>query len=89
MKTCDHCNKREAKINTGISRHPEKTILRLRCLKCFYVEQQISETQDWRDVHLKNYAVENDLVKRPEETKTNLNNRCKIYLAKRGFIFHD
>jgi len=87
MILCDHCNTRSAKINTGISRDPKKTISRLRCLKCFYVEQQMLGAQDWRDLHLKNYAIENDLVQRKEETKTNLNNRCKIFLSKRGFIF--
>jgi len=87
MNTCGHCNLREAKINTGISRNPSETVLRPRCLNCFYVEQQMSGEQDWRDLDLKSYATENDLTQRPEETKTNLNNRCKIYLAKRGFIF--
>jgi len=43
--------------------------------------------EDWRDTFSQEYRVTNDMIKRPDETAVNLANRCKIFLAKHGYIF--
>jgi len=82
--TCDHCNVRQAKINTGIDRNRTKTIQRLRCWVCFAIEQQFNGTTDWRDTLRNEYARTHDMVQRENETLVNLQNRCKRFVMESG-----
>jgi hypothetical protein len=74
-----------AKINTNIGSGDKVPVW--RCFHCFGVEQQMTETQDWRDTTCKSFANERGLSRRPEETTTNLVNRCKMFLIANGFNF--
>ncbi len=75
---CEVCRKFIAKINTKRG---------LVCWDCYQVELKIFKNQDWRDTKIDNYLKNNDLTQREGESKTNLANRCKLILAKQGFIF--
>jgi hypothetical protein len=83
--SCDHCQVRQAKINTGIDRNPSKTIQRLRCWVCYATEQRMSGTSDWRDSYQAEFAKTHDMVQRENETQNNLYNRCKRLVMKSGF----
>jgi len=85
MRFCDHCQKRPAKINTGISKDPQKSQGEYRCLVCYSVEQQMAGTEDWRDTSRLAYMQNNDMTQRPEETPANLHNRCKRLVMQSGF----
>lgn len=82
--TCDHCNVRQAKINTAIDRNSSKTIVRLRCWVCYATEQRINGTTDWRDTHVTEFAKTHDMVQRENETAVNLHNRCKRFVMNSG-----
>ncbi len=76
---CSHCGKRPGRIqNNG-----------LKCWLCYGIEQQMAGEQDWRDVFSQEYRAKHDMIQRDNETKTNLVNRCKMFLAKQGFVFHE
>jgi len=82
--TCDHCNVRQAKINTGIDRNSSKTIQQLRCWVCYATELRIKQTTDWRDTYRDEFAKTHDMVQRENETPVNLHNRCKRFVMKSG-----
>lgn len=86
MSKCGHCRKRPARINTNIDEDNAGNAENLRCWVCFGIEQQMSGNQDWRDVFSQESQARFELVQRDNETKANLVNRCKFFLAKRGFI---
>jgi len=76
---CSHCGKRPGRIEHN----------GLKCWLCYGVEQQMAGNEDWRDCFSREYQAKHDMVKRKDETKTNLANRCKLFLAKNGFTFHE
>jgi len=83
VNKCNHCNTRPARINIKISDEGTEDY---RCWVCFGVEQQMAGNQDWRDVFSQECQARYELVQRDSETKANLVNRCKLFLAKQGFI---
>lgn len=83
--TCSHCKLRDAKININIETRDSNP--EWRCFHCYGVEQKIKDTQDWRDKTCKHFANEKGLLRRPDETTTNLINRCKMFLIAHGFNF--
>lgn len=87
MTRCGHCKTRPARINTNIDDGQKNATESLRCWVCFGVEQQMAGNQDWRDVFTQENLARFELIQRENETKTNLVNRCKAFLAKQGFIF--
>ena len=82
--TCDHCHVRPARINTAIDRNSTKTIQRLRCWLCYGVEQKINNTSDWHDTYCEQFAKTHDMIQRENETKNNLQNRCKRFVMQSG-----
>ncbi len=75
---CTHCRKRPGRIESN----------GLKCWLCYGIEQQMEGNEDWRDVFSREYRAKYDMLQRDDETKNNLMNRCKMFLAKQGFIFN-
>lgn len=72
---CTHCKTRQARI---IHDGP-------KCWRCYYVEQKMQGNEEWRDTYRQEYMQSHDMVQRPEETPTNLYNRCKRLAMQSGF----
>jgi len=80
MSNCDHCRTRPARTVVNRGDRQES-----RCWSCYAVEQRMAGTQDWRDIYQLEYATTHDMVQRPDETPTNLHNRCKRIMMQSGF----